>query len=349
MEAAPEAVEDTESENGSAAEGQKAAADNAQQTTYRYWVNPTYEGVISQEVIDSRLEALKAPQVETQEAPKTFTTVKAAGKYLRGQLKQRKTKVTLVLKINNSNHDSLWSEVYEEAVKETGVPVEGDYIFGNVLGYGNSWSTGKKDKKTKKNVNTLCYNIEFAANAAQEKQADAAVKAVLKQLNLKKDSDFVKLHKIYNYICANVTYDYEGNENHTTLCHSAYAAIVKHKAVCQGYATLLYRMLMECGVPCRYITSKEHAWNIVKLDGKYYNVDSTWDSENYHSDQYYEWFLLSDENFAQDEPDHVREAQYLTKAFKKECPMSRTNGDYHYWDVQSIEKKPYLSGWESGC
>ena len=53
-------------------------------------------------------------------------------------------------------------------------------------------------------------------------------------------------------------------------------------AVCQGYAGLLYRLCLEMGISCRMITGTgnggAHAWNIVALDGKYYNADSTWDA-----------------------------------------------------------------------
>ena len=53
--------------------------------------------------------------------------------------------------------------------------------------------------------------------------------------------------------------------------------------VCQGYATLTYKMLTELGVDCRYIsgTSNEelHAWNIVRI-GRCFGttLDNTWDA-----------------------------------------------------------------------
>ena len=45
---------------------------------------------------------------------------------------------------------------------------------------------------------------------------------------------------------------------------TAYAALAKGKAVCQGYATLYYAMCRAMGLPVRVITSYDHAWNIVK-------------------------------------------------------------------------------------
>lgn len=40
-----------------------------------------------------------------------------------------------------------------------------------------------------------------------------------------------------------------------------------------------------------------HQWNQVKIDGKWYNVDLTWDSNSMHSNEEMEYFLISDEEF----------------------------------------------------
>lgn len=341
-ESEPESAEEAEAPKTESVLKEKSSTKKGEQVSYRYWVNPMYKNVVSKEDIEAKLEELKQTNLETQATAKTFTTVKAAGKYLRGELKKRKSSITLILKTKNSDHDSLWYEVYDEAVKITGVPTEGDYISGNIFGYGNSWSSGRKEKT--QYINTLCYKPYYTSNAKQEKQVDAEVKKVLKQMNLKKDSDFVKLHKIYNFVCTNITYDDEGLEKDEDLCHSTYSAIVLRKTVCQGYSTLMYRLLMECGVPCRYILSKgsEHVWNIVKLDGKYYNVDATWDSGNYYENTPYEWFLLPDDKFEQDEPYHVRKKEFRTKDFYKQHPMAKTEGliTYHFWNIESVLRKP---------
>jgi transglutaminase/protease-like cytokinesis protein 3 len=62
--------------------------------------------------------------------------------------------------------------------------------------------------------------------------------------------------------------------------HSAYAALVKNRAVCQGYALLLYKMLNKAGVETRLISGKaggeNHLWNLVNLGGNWYHIDATW-------------------------------------------------------------------------
>ena len=81
---------------------------------------------------------------------------------------------------------------------------------------------------------------------------------------------------------------------------TAYAAVTTGKSVCQGYATLFYRLAKMQGISSRVIaghgtnTDVYHGWNIVKLGNLYYNVDATWDATNYKLGHPYEYFLKGD-------------------------------------------------------
>lgn len=308
-----------------------AEPDGWEESLYR--VAPGYE--MTQEELDAAQEELDCVSLEPQSSTKTVTSIKAAGKYLRGQMKKRKKKVAVVIKSKKLYSGDLWNQAYDEAVKHTGVPTEGDYINANILS-----TVGKIKGKyaNKKYTYTLVYNLHYAASAAQEKKMDTAVKNLLTKLNLKKDSKFVKFHKLYNYMCDNIKYDDAGLARNDDGCHSAYAALVKKKAVCQGYASLLYRLCLECGIPARYISGyssgENHGWNIVKLGGAYYNVDATWDATLWQNGQYFQYFLRSDATFK----DHTRRSEYNTSAFNKKHPMSKKDGAYHYWEETVLQE-----------
>ena len=76
---------------------------------------------------------------------------------------------------------------------------------------------------------------------------------------------------------------YQENE----FAYNAYGALVKKRAVCAGYSKGFQLLLRFIGIPSMYIGGKGytqksgswggHAWNIVKVNGEFKNVDLTWD------------------------------------------------------------------------
>lgn len=89
----------------------------------------------------------------------------------------------------------------------------------------------------------------------------------------------------------------EYNEN-TSMNQTAYSALVLKKSVCAGYSRAFQYILTKLGIPTYYITGTsdgDHAWNIVKLDDGFYNVDITWDDNTV--DQY-RYFNLAESEFS---------------------------------------------------
>ena len=56
-----------------------------------------------------------------------------------------------------------------------------------------------------------------------------------------------------------------------------YRALYKGQSNCNGYALSFMAIMRECGIETTYETGDNHAWNSVKLDGQWYNIDVTWD------------------------------------------------------------------------
>ncbi len=79
---------------------------------------------------------------------------------------------------------------------------------------------------------------------------------------------------------------------------SAYSALVGGRTVCAGYARAFQYIMQQLGIPCYYCTGyagEDHAWNIVKMDGAYHNVDVTWDDTE---EPTYNYFNKSDRELA---------------------------------------------------
>ena len=298
-------------------------------------VNPLYEDVI-------QLSDLKSPgkdQVSfAAETSKHCTSISEAVKYLRDEMTKRSE--TIIFEFQGIDYqDGMAKQIITEALSHTGNPIEGDYIAWQYPG----WNCDI-NRVTQDNTTTLSfkYTITYYTTSEQEAEVDSTLENVLLQLDLENKTDYEKICDIYDYICDNVKYDYDNLEDDNyKLKYTAYAALLDKKAVCQGYAVLFYRMSLESGVDARLIPGTanggSHGWNIVELDHKYYNLDSTWDAGKSEP----EYFLKCNENFS----DHVRHSDYDSEEFNAAYPMSEK--DYEPSDTPPSSEDPFTDVEES--
>ena len=93
-------------------------------------------------------------------------------------------------------------------------------------------------------------------------------------------TDVEKFLRLYNLLGENVRYDY--NELYYVndiYNHNMYGALAKGKSVCEGIAKTMQELLELVGIPTEMeigkLNQSFHAWNRVKLNGKWYYCDMT--------------------------------------------------------------------------
>ncbi|MGX8702976.1 MAG: solute carrier family 23 protein, partial [bacterium] len=264
------------------------------------------------------------------------STLADAADCLREAMTKRESSVLFTMYFDTEKEIHEAPETIRTLAKEhTGIPTEGDYLLwqyrnihtGWSYGYGYIASLGKYSWHA-----TYTFTITYYTNAAQEKEVDDAVAAFLADNIRAGMTDYEKVKAIHDFICKTVTYDHKNLEDESyMLKYTAYAALINHTAVCQGYALLFYRLCLEANVDARYLSgigystlgSGGHGWNLVKLGSHYYNIDCTWDeniSDKRNPENIilsYKYFLRTDGNFA----DHVRDDEYKTAEFYAAYPM----------------------------
>ena len=130
---------------------------------------------------------------------------------------------------------------------------------------------------------------EETTSTDQYMEAYAEMQNVLSGLDLDGKSDIGKVKAIYSWITRNITYDYDAlnydsSDRRYGYAGTLHSGIFAHQAICHGYSVLLRAMLNESGVDCMYVSGPSHAWNMIRIDGKWYLCDSTWDAGNTDSD-----------------------------------------------------------------
>ena len=127
--------------------------------------------------------------------------------------------------------------------------------------------------------------IEFTylTNAKEEQQKlDAAINELNSRVDISGMTDEEIVLAYHEYLTSTVAYAYAAYlQGSLGGAHEydMYGALVNHSSVCQGYAETMFYLLKKAGLSCAIASSQNinHAWNIVKVNGKWYHVDATWD------------------------------------------------------------------------
>ena len=94
---------------------------------------------------------------------------------------------------------------------------------------------------------------------------------------------------------------------------SAESGLTRHQGTCESYQRIYSKLLDAAGIANGRITGNGHTWNAVKIDGKWCQMDLTWDdtSDNWYGDldQCHLYFGLTDELMAIAHSDHTANYQ----------------------------------------
>ena len=108
--------------------------------------------------------------------------------------------------------------------------------------------------------------------------------------------------------------------DHSLNWCSAESGLTRHQGTCESYQRIYSKLLDAAGIPNSRITGNGHTWNAVKIDGKWCQMDLTWDdtSDNWYGDldQRHLYFGLTDELMAIAHSDHTANYQKADYAYR---------------------------------
>lgn len=155
---------------------------------------------------------------------------------------------------------------------------------------------------------TIKYRYSKSQIGDMKNLLDKKVEEIINKYIKPGISDYEKELAVHDYIVLNSVYDSENVKKNTIepVSHTAYGLLINKIGVCDGYARAVMLILNKVGVETKYVEGTadgvSHGWNIVKIDGKYYQLDPTWDDPTPNVEGYvsHAYFNITDEEIAKD-------------------------------------------------
>lgn len=173
-----------------------------------------------------------------------------------------------------------------------------DYAEHFWVGNGYSYSVSGGIVCQVEPVYLMSGEVLRTAKAAFTQGANELLSSVKSDMN-----EYEREKILHDLLAAKVTYDTAAVSDDTrVMAHTAYGALAESLAVCDGCAKAFQYLLRQVGIQSFLVTGSSvspgsgtpvgHAWNLVRIDGKWYHVDLTWnDQEN---SIYYAYFNKTD-------------------------------------------------------
>lgn len=204
-------------------------------------------------------------------------------------------------------------KIYNSLVKAIGneedsVPMESDgetytkilnLIGVEQMGFGNvsDRKVGAFDVDTQHFPVEFTYRFSCEEMSNMNRAAEAAANEIMSGVT-DEMTTYDKLKYFHDYLITHCESDSED-----VYANTIYGALVRGKALCEGYAKSFSYLCNKAGIENIIVTGETdtaHMWNMVKIDGNWYHVDVTWDkpdgmiAEMYPDMVMYQYFLVTD-------------------------------------------------------
>lgn len=140
--------------------------------------------------------------------------------------------------------------------------------------------------------------VEYEITRKQAQQVREKVNQIVRRIP-ENWSDEKKIRYVNDYVVRHTAYNLKSKNSPYT----PYSILMDGEGVCDGYALTTLLLLEAAKVDVRYVVGKAsgglHAWNMVKIKGSWYHLDTTW-NDPFPNEVQDDYLLVSDKTLRED-------------------------------------------------
>ncbi|MGN1114636.1 MAG: fibronectin type III domain-containing protein [Oscillospiraceae bacterium] len=212
-------------------------------------------------------DRLSSINVKTKTYYKFNAKQKEVFNQIRSGILNMKTTINISSVLNKNDYGSMMAAVTYSLPQVSNLSVRSSYIYDD---------------------NNCIFQVypEYTCSKTTEEKRRTAQNNIINSIaaKTKNMSQYDKVKYFHDYIINKCSYTASGNN-----IFSAYGCLVEGQAVCQGYSNAFNLLCTKAGIACINITgnavnpngeTENHMWNMVKVNGRWYHIDVTWDDQS---------------------------------------------------------------------
>lgn len=177
------------------------------------------------------------------------------------------------------------SSTYPKCIYDVKEIANDSNILSSINNFVHPFNSYDKLYITINNFGKVTIETQRLYEANEQILLNELIDQIIDELITEDMTDRDKIKVIHDYIINNSVYDEERANaiknleslDNESSSHKAIGPLVDGKALCSGYSDAMALFLSKLGIKNYKISSTNHVWNFVNLDGTWYHLDLTWD------------------------------------------------------------------------
>lgn len=219
------------------------------------------------------------------------------------KVKSKQEMINVIYSAVNSGEDrfTFYCDIkYKECKSDAEAIAHDDKLLSNLNNFINPYNTFKTISLNITGFNATTIEIKHLYTKEEIEYVNNFIKDFISKNVNDGMTDYDKIKVFHDYIINNTVYDSYAAElvnTDASTSNTAYLLLTTKKAICSGYSDIMAIYLDHLGIANYRVSSKNHIWNLVKLNDKWLHLDLTWDDpiSSQGNVLLYDYFLINTE------------------------------------------------------